>query len=88
MALQSSPLPVRKVLAGGLASLAGLAAGWALKRYAGMDVPADAAVAAVSSVATLAAYLIPPHARDAIVHLDAEVRAMGADDPHDARGQP
>lgn len=66
-----------KVWASGLAGVVAATAGAALSQYADIDIPDDVLAYGVTADSSATAYMVPPAARDIIVHADKVVRGIG-----------
>ncbi|WP_377811881.1 hypothetical protein ABNQ38_36690 (plasmid) [Azospirillum sp. A29] len=73
----ASLIPARKVWASGLAGVVAATAGAALRQYAGVDIPDEVLAYGVTAISSATAYMVPPAARDIIVHADEVVRGTG-----------
>lgn len=74
----ASLIPARKVWASGLAGVVAATGGAALRQYAGVDIPDEVLAYGVTAVSSVTAYMVPPAARDIILHADEAVREIGS----------
>jgi len=73
----ASLIPARKVWASGLAGVVAASTGAALRQYAGIDIPDDVLAYGVTAFSSATAYMVPPAARDIILHADQAAREIG-----------